>query len=170
MCRNTVRCARSRVAARQRWAPPWLSVTPVAASPYATIPARNRHCPKCQTLAKERWLAARSAELLAVPYFHVVFTLPHALNALAQGNPRILYKLLFNAAAETLQRFGRDPQWLGGELGVTMVLHTWTQTLTQHLHVHCLVTAGALTHEGQWQPAQARLPVSGTRALTRVSR
>ena len=130
---------------------------------------RNRHCPKCQTLAKERWLAARSAELLAVPYFHVVFTLPHALNALAQGNPRIVYKLLFNAAAETLQRFGRDPQWLGGELGVTMVLHTWTQTLTQHLHVHCLVTAGALTHEGQWQPAKPGF-LFPVRALSRVFR
>src|SRR6058998_3917213 len=75
---------------------------------------RNRHCPKCQTLAKERWLAARRADLLPIPYFHVVFTLPHTLNALAQGNPRVLYALLFRAAADTLLTFGRDPRHLGG--------------------------------------------------------
>jgi hypothetical protein len=111
---------------------------------------RNRHCPKCQTLAKERWLAARQAELLPVPYFHVVFTLPHSLNALAQGNPRVIYRLLFDAAARTLLEFGENPRWLGGELGVTMVLHTWGQTLTQHLHVHCLVSGGALAPDGHW--------------------
>jgi hypothetical protein len=111
---------------------------------------RNRHCPKCQTLAKERWLAARQAELLQVPYFHVVFTLPHTLNALAQGNPRVIYRLLFEAAARTLLAFGENPRWLGGEIGVTMVLHTWGQTLTQHLHVHALVSGGALGREGRW--------------------
>jgi len=94
---------------------------------------RNRHCPKCQTLAKERWVEARCAELLPVPYFHVVFTLPHAPNSLAQGNPRVIYRLLFQATAETLQAFGRDPKWLGGELGITLVLHTWGQNLNQHL-------------------------------------
>jgi len=111
---------------------------------------RNRHCPKCQTLAKERWLAARRAELLPVPYGHVVFTLPHELNALAQGNPRVLYAMLFAAAAETLLEFGRNPRWLGGEIAATLVLHTWGQTLTQHLHLHCLVAAGALGSAGQW--------------------
>ncbi len=75
---------------------------------------RNRHGPKCQTLTKERWLAARQADLLPIPYFHVVFTLPHVLNALAQGNPRVLYTLLFRAAADTLLAFGRDPRHLGG--------------------------------------------------------
>lgn len=105
---------------------------------------RNRHCPKCQTLAKERWLAARRAELLPIPYFHVVFTVPHALNALAQGNPRVLYTLLFRAAADTLLTFGRDPRHLGGAIGITAILHTWGQTLSQHLHLHCLVTGGAL--------------------------
>ena len=83
---------------------------------------RNRHCPKCQTLAKERWLAARRAELLPIPYFHVVFTLPHALNALAQGNPRVIDTLLFRAAADTLLTFGRDPQHLGGTIGITAIL------------------------------------------------
>ncbi|MGH8569634.1 MAG: IS91 family transposase, partial [Gammaproteobacteria bacterium] len=85
---------------------------------------RNRHCPKCQTLAKERWVEARCAELLPVPYFHLVFTLPHEINSLAQGNPRVIDNLLFQAASDALQAFGRDPKWLGGEIGITMVLHT----------------------------------------------
>lgn len=108
---------------------------------------RNRHCPLCQVQASTRWLEARRAELLPIPYFHVVFTLPHALNALAQGNPRVIYTLLFRAAADTLLTFGRDPRHLGGTIGVTAILHTWGQTLTQHLHVHCLVTGGALSRD-----------------------
>ena len=116
---------------------------------------RNRHCPKCQTLAKERWLEARRAERLPVEYFHVVFTLPHALNALAQGNPRVLYTLLFRAARDTLLAFGQDPRRLGGEIGVTAILHPWGQTLAQHLHLHCIVTGGALAREGaRWIPAR----------------
>lgn len=111
---------------------------------------RNRHCPKCQTLAKERWLAARRAELLPVPYFHLVFTLPHALNALAQGNPRVIYGLLFASVSATLTEFGANPRWLGGEIAATLILHTWGQTLTQHLHLHCLVAAGALHADGHW--------------------
>jgi len=117
---------------------------------YTYHSCRNRHCPKCQTLAKERWLAARQAELLPVPYFHVVFTLPHEINALAQGNPRVIYRLLFDAAGATLLEFGENPRWLGGEIAATLVLHTWGQTLTQHLHLHCLVSAGALGPDGQW--------------------
>jgi len=117
---------------------------------YVYHSCRNRHCPKCQTLAKERWLAARRAELLPVPYFHLVLTLPHELNALAQGNPRALYAMLFAAASETLLEFGRNPRWLGGEIAATLVLHTWGQTLSQHLHVHALVAAGALSAAGAW--------------------
>jgi hypothetical protein len=117
---------------------------------YSYHSCRNRHCPKCQTLAKERWLAARQAELVPVPYFHVVFTLPHELNGLAQGNPRVIYRLLFDAAARTLIEFGENPRWLGGDIGITMVLHTWGQTLSQHLHVHCLVSGGALGTDGHW--------------------
>src|SRR6266550_998742 len=83
---------------------------------------RNRHCPKCQTLAKERWLAARRAELLPVSYFHLVFTLPHQLNPLAQGNPEAIYRLLFAAAADTLLEFARNPRWLGGEIAATLLL------------------------------------------------
>ena len=109
---------------------------------------RNRHCPTCQTLTKERRLAARRADLLPIPYFHVVFTFPHDLNALAQGNPRVVYALLFRAAADTLLTFGRDPRHLGGTIGITAILHTWGQNLSQHLHLHCLVTGGALAAEG----------------------
>lgn len=108
---------------------------------------RNRHCPTCQSSASARWIEARRADLLPIPYFHVVFTLPHALHALAQGNPRVIYTLLFRAAADTLLTFGRDPQYFGGTLGVTAILHTWGQTLTQHVHVHCLVTGGALSRD-----------------------
>ena len=108
---------------------------------------RNRHGPTCQSRASARWVEARRAELLPIPYFHVVFTLPHALNALAQGNPRVLYALLFRAAAETLLTFGRDPRHLGGTIGITAILHTWSQTLSQHIHVHCLVTGGALSRD-----------------------
>jgi hypothetical protein len=108
---------------------------------------RNRHCPTCQSQASARWIEARRSELLPIPYFHVVFTLPHALNALAQGNPRVIYRLLFRAAADTLLTFGRDPRHLGGTIGVTAILHTWSQTLSQHLHVHCLVTGGALSRD-----------------------
>ena len=117
---------------------------------YVYHSCRNRHCPKCQTLAKERWLAARRAELLPVPYYHLVFTVPHELNALAQGNPRVLYTTLFAAVAETLAEFGRNPRWLGGEIAATLVLHTWGQTLTEHLHLHCLIAAGALGTDGHW--------------------
>lgn len=117
---------------------------------YAYHSCRNRHCPKCQTLAKERWLAARRAELLPVPYFHLVFTLPHELNVLAQGNPRVLYGLLFACVSATLLEFGANPRWLGGEIAATLILHTWGQTLTQHLHLHCLVAAGALHADGHW--------------------
>src|SRR3989337_679503 len=117
---------------------------------------RNRHCPRCQRVATERWLTARRREVLPIPYFHVVFTLPHELNPLAQSHPRLGYRLLFQAAASTLLRFGRDPRHLGGTLGVTAVLHTWGQNLSQHLHVHCLVTGGALAPEGtRWLRARA---------------
>lgn len=131
---------------------------------------RNRHCPKCQTLAKERWLMARRAELLPVEYFHVVFTLPHALNPLAQGNPRLLYGLLFDAARETLAPFGDDPRHLGGEVGGIAILHTWGQTLEQHLHLHCVVPGGALTRDGaRWLAAKPGF-LFPVRALARVFR
>jgi Transposase zinc-binding domain/Putative transposase len=109
---------------------------------------RNRHCPKCQRVTTERWLTARRREVLPIPYFHVVFTLPHPLNPLAQSHPRLTYRLLFQSAASTLTSFGCDPRHLGGDVGVTAVLHTWGQTLTQHVNVHCVVTGGALARDG----------------------
>jgi hypothetical protein len=131
---------------------------------------RDRHCPKCQTLAKERWVEARRDELLATRHDHVVFTLPHALNPLIQGNPRQLYCLLFAAAADTLLAFGREPRWIGGEIGITLVLHSWGQNLGQHVHVHGLVTAGGLSPNGdRWLPARQRF-LFPVRALSRVFR
>jgi len=131
---------------------------------------RNRHCPKCQGGARAQWLAAQQALLLPVPYFHVVFTLPHELNALVRVNPRRLYALLFRAAAATLQTFARDPTHLGAELGVTAVLHTWGQTLTQHVHVHCVVTGGGLSLDGRrWVRSRPRF-LFPVRALSQVFR
>jgi Transposase zinc-binding domain len=105
-----------------------------AANGELTITCGNRHCPQCHLLATARWLAARRADLLPIPYFHVVFTLPHALNPLAQGNPRVMYSLLFRATADTLLTFGRDSRHLGGTLGIIAILHTWGQALTQNPH------------------------------------
>ncbi len=131
---------------------------------------RNRHCPKCQTLAGTRWVERQCAELLDIDYWHLVFTLPHQLNPLAQSHPRLLYNLLFQAASRTLLEFGRNPRWLGGELGITMVLHTWGQNLSQHIHVHCVVTGGALSTDRQrWNPAPKGF-LFPTKALSRVFR
>jgi hypothetical protein len=113
---------------------------------------RNRHCPKCQGLAQADWTPARRADLLPVDYFHVVFTLPHALCPLALHRPRIVYDLLFRAATDTLATFARDPRYFaaksGGTLGITAILHTWGQNLSLHPHLHCVVTGGALDAEG----------------------
>ena len=132
---------------------------------------RNRHCPKCQTLAQTRWVERQCADLLDIGYWHVVFTLPHELNPIAQGNPALIYRLLFHAASKTLLEFGRTPRWLGGELGITMVLHTWGQNLGQHLHVHCIVTDGALSPDGQrWLTPPRRGFLFPTTALSKVFR
>lgn len=111
---------------------------------------RNRHCPKCQGLDKERWLEQRCAELLPVPYFHVVFTLPEELNPLALSHPRLLYDLLFHCAAESLLEIAADPKHLGARIGLLAILHTWSQKLTLHPHLHCLVPAGGLSIDGDW--------------------
>ncbi len=106
---------------------------------------RNRHCPKCQTGARERWIAARRRELLPVPYVHVVFTLPPQLASLALQNKKIIYGLLLRASAETLLEIARNPRHLGAEIGFFCVLHTWNQKLQIHPHVHCVVPAGGLS-------------------------
>ena len=115
---------------------------------------RNRHCPKCQTRAKEAWLAARQREVFPVAYFHLVFTLPHDLNALIGQCPRALYEMLFAAVSGTLAEFAANPRWLGGTAAFTLVLHTWKQDLGRHVHVHALVPGGALRADGQWVAAK----------------
>jgi hypothetical protein len=105
----------------------------------------NRHCPKCQTAARERWIAARRRELLPTRYLHVVFTLPHRLAPLVLQNKKVLYGLLFRTSAETLLEVARDPRHLGAEIGFFSVLHTWSQKLNIHPHVHCVVPAGGLS-------------------------
>lgn len=115
---------------------------------------RNRHCPLCQTRAKEAWLVARRRELLPTPYFHLVFTLPHDLNGLVGQCPRALYELLFAAVSATLTEFAANPRWLGGTPAFTLVLHTWKQDLGRHVHVHALVAGGALTATGEWVSAK----------------
>jgi hypothetical protein len=132
---------------------------------------RNRHCPKCQALAKAKWLADRRSELLPVGYFHNVFTLPHELNSLLAANQTLLYTLLFSTVAATLQAFAADPQYgLGGQLGFTAVLHTWDQQLSYHVHLHCLIPGGALSPDGsRWLPAK-RNYLFPVRELSRVFR
>jgi predicted Zn-ribbon and HTH transcriptional regulator len=103
---------------------------------------RNRHCPKCQAQARQRWLARREQDLLPVPYFHVVFTLPHALNPLCQRHPRLLYDLLFRASAQTMLEVAADPKHLGARIGFLSILHTWGQNLRLHPHLHCVIPVG----------------------------
>jgi len=106
---------------------------------------RNRHCPKCQTVARDRWIQARRLQLLPTRYVHVVFTLPSQLASLALQNKKVLYGLLLRASAETLLEVARDPRHLGAEIGFFSVLHTWTQRLSLHPHVHCVIPAGGLS-------------------------
>jgi hypothetical protein len=116
---------------------------------------RDRHCPKCQTMAKEKWLNDRKAELLPCGYFHMVFTLPHDLNPVVLCNKQVTLGILFAAVNQTLQAFAKDPQWhLEGQLGFILVLHTWSQTLMDHFHLHCLIPGGALSFtKDKWIPA-----------------
>jgi hypothetical protein len=127
----------------------------------------NRHCPKCQALAKERWVAAQVAEVLPVEHFHVVFTLPHAINTVTPSKG--IDTLLFASAAQTLLAFARNPKWLGAEPAITAILHTWDQQLHAHRHVHCLVSGGGLSTDGLWVNAKPHFLVP-VRALSRVFR
>jgi hypothetical protein len=111
---------------------------------------RNRHCPKCQSLAKERWVDNQKNNLLNVGYFHVVFTLPDTLNQLVFQNQEVLYTLLFKTVAETLAELAADKKYLGAKLGFTSVLHTWGQNLVHHPHLHCIVPGGGLSPIGKW--------------------
>ncbi len=117
---------------------------------------RDRHCPKCQTLVKEKWLNDRKSELLPCGYFHLVFTIPHELNPIILCNKKVALSILFAAVNQTLQAFAKDPQWrLCGQLGFILVLHTWSQTLMDHFHLHCLIPGGALSFtKDRWIPAK----------------
>ena len=131
---------------------------------------RNRHCPKCQWRAAEAWLAAREAELLPVPYFHIVFTLPAAIGAIAYQNKAKVYGLLFTAAAETLTTIAADPKHLGADIGVTAVLHTWGQNLDHHPHVHCIVPGGGISPGGERWVSSRRNFFLSVRVLSRLFR
>lgn len=111
---------------------------------------RNRHCPKCQTLNKERWIDDRKDDLLNVGYFHVVFTIPDTLNSVAYQNQSVVYNILFKAAAETLAELAADNKYLGAQIGFTEILHTWGQNLMYHPHLHCIVPGGGLNSCGKW--------------------
>lgn len=115
---------------------------------------RNRHCPKCQGNEREKWIQAREQELLPVPYFHVVFTLPDALNPLCLHKDKEVYNILFQTAWSVLNTFGRDHKWLGAQSGMIAILHTWGQTLSLHPHLHCIVPGGGLTKQGKWKTAK----------------
>jgi len=131
---------------------------------------RNRHCPKCQARAAQRWLEERQADLLPVEYFHVVFTLPALISAIAYTNKALIYRLLFEVAAETLRTIAGDARHLGAQIGVTLVLHTWGSALTHHPHVHGIVPGGGLSADGaRWVACQPGffLPV---RVLSRLFR
>lgn len=118
---------------------------------------RNRHCPKCQSATRERWLADRQADLLPVPYFHVVFTVPAEVAEIAFHNKAVVYAILFDAVAATLKTIAADSRHLGGEIGFLAILHTWGQALTHHPHIHCLVPGGALSPDGRWLSCRPRV-------------
>ncbi len=132
---------------------------------------RDRHCPKCQGVSRRKWVAKRIEDILPVKHYHVVFTLPHQLHDIIRYNRRFIFDLLFASSAATLLAFGRDPKWLGGEMGFYGVLHTWGQTLWAHPHVHYIVPGGALTKDNRWveptYPGKFLFPV---RALSKVFR
>ena len=131
---------------------------------------RDRHCPKCQAQARQRWLSARERDLLPVAYFHVVFTLPHTLNPLIRHNPVALYNLLFRSVADTLIEVAANPKRLGAQIGFFAILHTWTQTLVFHPHIHCVVPGGGLDPDhSQWRATSERflLPLRVLRSVFR---
>ena len=136
---------------------------------YVYHSCRNRACPKCHGRDTEDWLAARREELLPVPYFHVVFTLPQSLRDLVRQHQKAVYPILMQAAARALIKLSADPHYVGGLIGVLAVLHTWSRTLTYHPHVHCLVPGGGLSADGPWSPAREGYLVP-VRALSPIFR
>jgi hypothetical protein len=117
---------------------------------------RNRHCPKCQGHKKEEWIRAREEELLNVPYFHVVFTLPAELNRLCLYEPKLAYNVLFKTAWGIIRDFGANPKFLGAKTGMIAILHTWGQNLSLHPHLHCIVPGGGMTQTGKWKNTKSQ--------------
>ena len=132
---------------------------------------RNRHCPKCQVINKERWIIDRESELLPVPYYHIVFTLPHHFNELLPNHDKELYNALFSASWQTIQNFASDPKYLGAKTGMVSILHTWGQQLWLHPHVHCIVPGGGITPSDKWKPCRYKKKyLFPKRALSEVFR
>lgn len=133
---------------------------------------RNRHCPKCQGLVRERWMQAREGELLPVPYYHVVFTLPHQLNPLCMAHPEVIYPMLFRCAWQTISAFAADLKFLGARTGIVAILHTWGQNLSLHPHIHCIVPSGGITAAGKWKNGRGKgkflFPVKAMRKVFRA--
>jgi hypothetical protein len=122
---------------------------------------RDRHCPQCGAIKKDEWIEARMQELLPVKYYHVVFTLPHELNSLVLGHRKVLYKLMFDASAQTLLSFAKDEKYLGAVPGIISVLHTWGQQLSFHPHIHSIVSGGGIRGDGEWKDARGSSPCRG---------
>jgi len=137
---------------------------------YSYHSCRNRSCPKCHKSDTQAWLQAREKELLPVPYYHVIITLPHELRAFVRRHQQEAYGLLIKSAADSIIKLASDPHYVGGQVGVMAVLHTWGSNLSYHLHVHCLVTGGGLSSDGRtWMPARDEFLVP-FKALSRLFR
>ena len=117
---------------------------------------RNRHCPKCQSIAREKWIYKREQEILNVKYFHVVMTIPSEIYVIAKQNENKVYKIMFQAVAETIEELAKDKKYLGAEIGITEVLHTWGQTLVYHPHIHCIIPAGGIDKQGKWRESKKK--------------
>lgn len=137
---------------------------------YAYHSCKNRNCPKCHGADTNRWLVKRRQELLAVPYFHVTITIPEPLRRVARSQQETVYSILMVTAAEALQKLAADPGYVGGQLAILAVLHTWTRTLGHHPHVHMLVPAGGLNKDGVWRPARKKNYLVCEKALSKVFR
>lgn len=116
---------------------------------------RNRNCPNCQARARQEWVAARASELLPVPYFHLVFTLPDELNPLCRKYPVVMYNLLFRVSWYTVQKLGKDTRWMGAQTGMVAILHTWGSNMSLHPHLHCMIPAGGMNAKGKWKQSKS---------------
>ena len=148
----------------------WQSAPNVTTVTSPTTVCKNRHCPKCQGPAARDWMEARAENLLPVPYFHVVFTLPAEIAQFAYWNKKAVYDLLFMASAETVKTIAADPKRLGAKVGLTSVLHSWGSVMTHHPHIHMIVPGGGLSPDGnRWISLQARVLLARAGAVETVS-